>query len=67
MVTCSDDIFLMRSNLHHPDIDGRLLGRYILMRSYPHHLDVMERQFLAKPRRRQGTEVVFLTVVLNKD
>ena len=29
MVTCSDDIFLTRSNLHHPDIDGHLLRRYI--------------------------------------
>ena len=37
------------------------------MRSYLHHLDVTERQFLAKPRRRKGTEVVFFAVVFNKD
>ena len=31
---------------------------YIFMRSYLHHLDVTERQFLAKPGHRKGTEVV---------
>ena len=70
--------FFMRSYLHHLDIDGHVLRRYIFfMRSYLHHLDVIERQSLAKPRRRKGTEVLFcfvsvfffffsLTVVLNK-
>ena len=68
MVTCcADDIFLMRSYLHFPDIDGHLLRRHILMRSYLHHLDVIERLFLAKPGCRKGTEVLFFTVVLNKD
>ena len=59
MVTCSDDMSLIRSYLHHSDINGHLLRRYIFfMRQYLHHLDVTERQFLAKPRRRKGTEVV---------
>ena len=30
------------------------------MRSYLHHLDVTERQYLAKPRRRKGTEAFFV-------
>ena len=39
-----------------------------IMRSYLHHLDVTERQFLAKPRRRKGTQVcLFFSVVFNKD
>ena len=73
MVNYFDDMFLMRSYLHHPDIDGHLLRRYIFMRSYLHHLDVVEHQFLAKPRRRKGTEVFFsflysfFTAVLHKD
>ena len=38
-----------------PGSDGIFLMRFYLH----HHLDVMERQFLAKPRRRKGTEVAF--------
>ena len=64
VVNCSVDTFLMRSYLHHPDIDGHLLRRYIFMRSYLHHLDVIERQFLAKPQRRKGTEVLFCLCIL---